>query len=121
VGGYEAVGGPKAVAQPAAVAAAVPAMTDGVVIPEYQAASFTAAAAAPALPAAPPRFEASAGPQIQAPVTQQFNFNLSGMPDKEFADRVVESIKSKSGALEDVIAKIVANIIARQKRLSYAP
>lgn len=65
-----------------------------------------------------PKFEQPA-PQIQAPVTQEFNFTMTGMPDKEFADRVVESIKSRSGALESIIAKIVANIMARQKRLAY--
>lgn len=65
-----------------------------------------------------PKFEQPA-PQIQAPVTQQFSFTMNGMPDKEFADRVVDSIRSRSGSLENIIAKIVSNIMARQKRLAY--
>ena len=65
-----------------------------------------------------PRLEQPA-PQVQAPVTQNFNITMNGIPEKEFADRVVDSIKSRSGSLEDIIAKIVANIMARQKRLAY--
>ena len=56
---------------------------------------------------------------VEAPVTQQFNFTMHGMPDKEFADRVVDAIKSRSGSLEQIIGKIVNNIIANQKRLAY--
>lgn len=67
---------------------------------------------------ATPRHQQPA-PQIQAPVTQQFNFTMHGMPDKEFAQRVVDAIRSQSGSLEGIIAKIVANIMARQKRLAY--
>lgn len=63
--------------------------------------------------------QAQSTPQIQAPVTQEFNITLHGVSDKEFADRVVESIKSRSGALENVIGKIIANVMAHQKRLSY--
>ncbi len=65
--------------------------------------------------------QAQPAPQIQAPVTQEFSFNMNftGMPDKEFAQRVVEAIKLQRSALQEPIAKIVADIMSRQKRLAY--
>lgn len=48
-------------------------------------------------------------------VTQQFTFELHGMPDNEFAKRVVDAVKAKKGDLEKVLAEIIAN----QRRLAY--
>lgn len=55
----------------------------------------------------------SGGGAIQ--ITQQFSFQFNGMPDKEFANRVVEAVKSKTGDLE----KVLGDIIVRQRRLAY--
>ena len=87
---------------------------------QFQAAMPAGAAGAASF-ALPPSLPQAAAPatKIEAPVTQQFNITLQGMPDKDFADRVVEAVKSRSGALEDILAKIIGNILARDKRLAY--
>lgn len=55
----------------------------------------------------------SGGGAIQ--VIQQFSFQLNGMPEKEFATRVVDAVKAQRGELEKVLRDIVAN----QRRLAY--
>ncbi len=56
---------------------------------------------------------------INSPVTQTLNITMHGIPDREFAQRVMDAVRANSGHFQNMISSTVSAALARAKATSY--
>ncbi len=56
---------------------------------------------------------------INSPVTQTLNITMHGIPDKEFAQRVMDAVRANAGHFQSMISSTVSAALARAKATSY--